>query len=492
MPMRNQDVRTCAEIRADIQQAAKNNDTNAFWQYLDELLMNFEGLENGHEQRLEEMQQEYDDRVLAARGARQLTSEERTYYQKLSEAMKAKNPQQALTNANLTMPETIINSVFDDLQSNHPLLSIINFVPVTGSIRLLMDTSGYQEAVWGELCDEIIKELMAGFKGVETGLKKLSAFIPVCKAMLDLGAEWLDRYIRTILYEAIANGMEAGIVTGDGNKAPIGMIREVGDDVTVTGGVYPIKPRIKVNDLSTATVGKLISMLAVDPNGKPRKPGRIILLVSPVDYYLRVMPATTIMGADGTYRNNVMPYPMTIVESPALDSGEAVMGIASRYFAAAGMNREGAIEYSDHYRFLEDERVYLAKTYANGMPKDNNSFLHLDISDLKAATYKVEQVLPGEASADATLLSLSLGAARLSPAFDADTTTYTATTTAVRNTVSAIPADAGASVEITMGGEVIENGTAAVWESGTNTVSIVVTAADGSTTETYTVTVTKS
>ena len=43
---------------------------------------------------------------------------------------------------------------------------------------------------------------------------KLSAFLPVCKAMLDLGPEWLDRYVRTILAEAIANGLEEGIISG--------------------------------------------------------------------------------------------------------------------------------------------------------------------------------------------------------------------------------------------------------------------------------------
>ena len=33
--------------------------------------------------------------------------------------------------------------------------------------------------------------------------------------MLDLGPEWLDRYVRTILAEALANGLE-GIISGRG------------------------------------------------------------------------------------------------------------------------------------------------------------------------------------------------------------------------------------------------------------------------------------
>ena len=77
---------------------------------------------------------------------------------------------------------------------------------------------------------------------------------------------------------------------------------------------------------------------------------------------------------------------------PALEEGTAVMGSASRYFATAGTAKEGRIEASDHAQFLQDKRVYLIKTYANGMPKDNNSFAVLDISGLKPAALKVEMV----------------------------------------------------------------------------------------------------
>lgn len=63
--------------------------------------------------------------------------------------------------------------------------------------------------------------------------------------------------------------------------------------------------------------------------------------------------------------------------------------------------------------------------------------------------------------------------------------------------MTATPADAGATVEITNEGaseEVVEvpNGTAVTWETGANTLTIKVTGEDGAATKTYTVTVTKS
>ena len=132
-----------------------------------------------------------------------------------------------------------------------------------------MNTNGYQQAAWGQLCDEIVQELTSGFKEVDTSLLKLSAFMPVCKAMLELGPEWLDSFVRQVLYEAYANGLEAGFVAGSGNGQPIGMNRQVGDNVTVTGGVYPVKSPISVPDLSPNTVGNLLALIATDPTVRP-------------------------------------------------------------------------------------------------------------------------------------------------------------------------------------------------------------------------------
>lgn len=497
--MKNADTLTREEIRAQMQQAIKDGDNEAFYQAFDLMLQDIRNdVQQRAAQQIQQARKEGDTQILAARGVRQLTSAERDYYQKLAEAMKAKDPQQAVTNLDIVMPETIVDAVFDELQTSHPLLSRIQFTNTRGAIRMMMNTNGYQRAAWGQLCAEIVQELTSGFKEVDTSLLKLSAFIPVCKAMLDLGPEWLDDFVRQVLYEAFANGLEYGIVAGSGNNEPIGMTRQVGDNVTVTGGVYPKKSPITVNDLSPTTVGNLLALMAVDPNGKARVLRDIILIVNPVDYFQRIMPATTVMTPNGTYANDVMPYPMSIIQSPAVDQGEAVIGIGYKYFAALGTAREGRIEYSDHYHFLEDERVYLIKGYANGFPMDNNAFFVLDITGIRPAVWKVEQVTAPTPGTNADLADLRIGGLTLSPAFNADTLTgYTATTTNATNTVTAIPADANATIEITNEGTseeetAVVNGRAVTWETGSNTLTVKVTAENGTTTQSYVVTVTKS
>lgn len=480
-------------IRSAMQSAIKAGDTDEFYRQFDAMIdVIAQEVQQSYEQRLNRMEETMDARILTARGVRQLTSAERGYYDKVIGAMKSSDPRQALKNIDVVMPETVIDSVFEDLRENHPLLSKLDFTYTGAAIKVLMNTNGQEQAVWGKLTDEIVKELTGGFKEVDATLCKLSAFLPVSKAMLDLGPQWLDRFVREVLYEAIANGMETGIVAGTGKDMPIGMIREVGDNVTVTGGEYPEKAAVQLNEINPDTIGNLLGMLSMDEGGKTRPVREVILIVNHQDYYTRVMPATTLLASDGSYRNDVMPYPMSVIRSGAVEPGKAVIGLGKRYFAAVGTDKGGKIEYSDQYRFLEDERVYLIKVYGNGMPKDNNAFIVLDIANLQPASLKVVSTDAAAASTVATLSSLQIGAAALTPAFDEATVSYTATTENASNVIRAQATDAAAEVEITVNDKAVENGRKVEWQSGSNTVKVKVTAADETTAKTYTVTVTKS
>lgn len=496
MSLKQTNTLTIEEVREKLQAAFQSDDPKQLEQATDDLVLwaaqETVKAKETYDRELEQLRGEMDARVLAARGVRQLTSQERDYWQKFQTAALSPDPRQAVTGLTDVLPKTTIDAVFEELQTRHPLLSRIQFVYTGGAVEVMVNTNGYGQAQWGDLCAEIVAEATAGVKKVKTTLLKLSAFMAVCKAMLELGPEWIDRFAQQTLYEYFSNGMEAGIVMGDGNGKPIGMIRQVGENVTVTGGVYPEKPAVALTDLSPATVGNLVSILAADPNGKPRQVRDLIFLVNPQDYFQKVMPATTLQAPDGTFRNDVLPYPMDVIQTAALPRGKAVLGIAYRYLALAGTSPEGRIEYSDHYHFLEDERVYLIKGYANGEPMDNNAFLVLDISGLKPAVWKVILEEESTPSNNASLSALSLGSLALSPAFDGAVTAYTASTANATNTITAVPADAGAAIQVLVNDKEIDNGTAAAWQTGSNTVTVNVTAADGTTKKAYTVTVTKS
>lgn len=393
--MKNKDVLMQEKtlILQQMNDAIAKNDPDAFAAAFEKLSLNIqENILN----EVAEQQQAADTMILAGRGVRQLTSEETKYFQAVIEAMKSSNPQQALTDLEVMMPKTVIDRVFEDLTQQHPLLDAINFQNTSGLIEMYLNTDETQLASWGALTGEITKELTSGFKMVNMSFKKLSAFIPVAKAMLDLGPAWLDRYVRDILTEAIYNGLEQGIIAGTGKDQPIGMMKQVGDDVETTGGVYPDKEAIAVTSLDPVTYGELLATLSTSPKGKSRVVQNVILVVNPADYFKKVMPGTTIMTPSGTYVNNVLPFPTTVIQSTQVPANKAVLGLGRKYFMGIGTAKSGKIEYSDQYHFLEDERVYLTKLYGHGEPLDNNAFLVLDITNLKPAILKVEVQTSGE------------------------------------------------------------------------------------------------
>ena len=111
-------------------------------------------------------------------------------------------------------------------------------------------------------------------------------------------------------------------------------------------------------------------MAPLTKNGK-RSVSNVLMVVNPLDYWSKIFPGTTVLTANGAYVYGVLPIPATIVQSVAVPEGKMIAGLARDYFMGVGSSQR--IEYSDHYRFLEDERTYITKQYANGKPLDNES-----------------------------------------------------------------------------------------------------------------------
>ncbi len=330
-----------------------------------------------------------DKVVLATRGIRQLTQKETEFFQHFIDAAKASDVKQAISNLKDAIPTTFIDAVIDDIRKAHPLLDRVNLRNGTMFTRYLYNKSGKPTIVWGDITAAISNELNADIGYMEVPLKKLSAFMYVPQDMLDLGPAWVDRFVRELLAEYISLGLEEAIVDGDGDNKFIGMTRDVSDDVSVVGNKYPRKTAVKLDKLTAINIGKVLKTVATDINGDARAVTNPILVVNPFDYFLKVMPATTVRGADGSYRNDVLPYPMEIIQSAAMPSNLCVIGLPERYLALIGTGKNGKIEYSDEYKFLEDNRTYKIKLTGNGKPLDDNAFVLCDITDLKPEILEV-------------------------------------------------------------------------------------------------------
>lgn len=314
-----------------------------------------------------------DRQVMLSRGLSPLSKEETTFYNEVIAG-------NGFAGTEKLVPATVIDRVFENLTQQHELLQYIDFVNVTGITEWIVKKGDVATAFWGKLTAAISEILDEGFEKIPTEQYKLSAFLPVANAMLVLGPVWLDRYVRTVLTEAVSIGLESAIISGTGADQPIGMLRDL--EGAVVGGVYPLKTATTLTDLSPKTLGENV-MSPLTKNGK-RVVSQVLLVVNPTDYWAKVFPETTVLTQNGNYVHGVLPIPAKVVQSVSVPVGKMIAGVASDYFMGMGATRK--IESSKDVRFIEDETVYLAKLYANGRPKDNDSFLVFDITGVGVPT----------------------------------------------------------------------------------------------------------
>lgn len=304
-------------------------------------------------------------------GLRQLNAQERQYYMAAIEKT-------TFDDMDLTFPRTVFDRVFQDLREQHPLLSAMQFVNTTGLTEWILRTADVEAAWWGALCAPIEKQLKNGFKKETLGQYKLSAFIPLCKSMLVLAPEWLDRFVREQLMESISLGLEKAAVEGTGKDQPIGMMIDL-DAAYTDGEERPQKTAKEITDLSPQTIGNEILAPMVD--GKIRNPRDIAMIVNPADYWGIFFPLTTFQDQiTGNYHTTNYAFPFNVIQSTFVPAGKMIVGDLKNYFF--GVTAPQKIEYSDEYRFLEDDRVYITKMLANGKPMDNKSFYVFDISGI--------------------------------------------------------------------------------------------------------------
>ena len=98
-------------------------------------------------------------------------------------------------------------------------------------------------------------------------------------------------------------------------------------------------------------------------------------------------------------------------------------------------------------------------------------------------------------SADASLLSLTLSSGTLSPAFTSSTLTYTASITNATASITLVPTVNHTGSTLTVNSTILNSGAtsnAIPMNVGSNTVTLIVTAQNGTSTQTYTITVTRA
>lgn len=301
----------------------------------------------------------------AKMGLRTLTTAEKEFYNKVFA------PKQAITVTDINIfPETTSNYVFEEIKTNHDLLKYFKTVPAGVNKFITSEYTG--KALWGELTDAITAEISATIKGFNVDAYKLSGFMYIPEAILDLGPEWIDRYVRTVLIEVLEDGIEEGAVVGTGEKGPIGLTNSLSGAVD---GVHPAKTPVVLTSFKPEEFApKLIPLT----NGGKRKLGTILLVVNPSDRLGKVIPASTVF-TNGNYQSILSYINVDIIESAHVPDNRMVAFLPNSY--QMGLTKVG-VQYSNDFKFLDHVRTYRTIAYGNGRIINDNMSIVFDISGL--------------------------------------------------------------------------------------------------------------
>lgn len=322
----------------------------------------------------DELKNVTDNRVLEARGIPTLTAEETKFY---NEAVKTGG-----FDSEVVWPETILERVFENLQKDHPILSIINFTPTVGRVKVIR-ARRTGVAVFGPLHKDLEGQLDSKFGASEFVQLALTAFFLVSNDTLDLGPRWIDRFINLSLTEAVRDIWAEKIIAGTGNNEPIGLLKDL--DGAVTAGVYPDKATA-----GTLTFGK--DKIVTEVAGVMKKlskftykvdetdegevkyrsvAGKVFLIVNPVNYW-DIVSRITFANLNNIY-GSAMPFidVKNIVESVDVPENKLIAFVEGEYDASQSRAEKVSV-YKETFA-MKRATLYAVDMLGNGYPTNNES-----------------------------------------------------------------------------------------------------------------------
>jgi HK97 family phage major capsid protein len=315
----------------------------------------------------------HDAQILAARGQNVLTSTERKFFNEVIVSGGFAE--------DTILPVTTQERIFEDLTTEHPLLEAIGLQDL-GAVTRYIYSDANKAYAWGALFGDIKGQISAAFREEQIGQLKLTAFAVIPKDMLDLGPEWVERYVRTVLVESYSVGLEYGLVNGRGpaQNEPIGLMKDVAADTgavteKTSSGTLTFAPSER-GAVVAKELGGVVIALSKDAKDKARKvANKIVMVVNPVDA-IKVQLGNTIQTANGQWVTT-LPYNITPTESEEVPEGKALFFVKGAYLAAIAGGYK--INKFDETLAIEDARLYTMKQFANGKPKDNKTALVYDL-----------------------------------------------------------------------------------------------------------------
>ena len=419
----------------------------------------------------------------------------KTFFAELRNAARSKRD---ITGGELTIPIVFIDLIAENMYRYSKLMRRVRIRNVNGEARQTI-AGTVPEAVWTEMCGAI-NELTFSFNQITLDGFKVAGYVPVCNSLLEDNDVNLASWIVEMLSEAIGLAKDKAILygKGSGQKMPLGIVTRLAQeskptDYPATAPAWVDLHTSNIITIPTASTGEAFwAALAVAAGNTFTRYSRGERFWAMNSKTLATLQSkailATALGRYVTFDGMTMPIIGGDVEIlEFIPDGDIVGGYGDLYLWA---QRSGmTIEASREVQFIQDNTVFRGKERADGMPVIPGAFVAININGSAVTT---SMTFAADNANNAKLSALTVGSLSLSPAFDGDVLSYTATASAATAAVNATTEVAGAQVAIAYNNANVRNGGTVTWLADGTAHPLTVTVKNGNETVVYTVNVTKA
>lgn len=305
-----------------------------------------------------------------------------------------KDQSRAVTGAELTIPEVLLETLRDNLNRYSKLIKHIRLKPLKGKAR--QNIAGkIPEGIWTEAIASL-NELEIEFNQIEMDGYKVGGYIPVHNSTLEDSDENLVSEIMDALSQAVGIAVDKAIIYGTGKKMPLGIVTRL---------AQPAKPETWNDnepdwvDLHTSNVKKLNIK---DADGAKFFAALIKGLGAAKENYsdgkkvwcmnsttkTEIMAKAITFNAAGTIvasMNDEMPIIGGKIETfDFMKDDDIVGGYASLYTMVE--RHGGTFETSSHVKFIEEQTVFKGSARYDGRPVIGEGFVIVNLGNVAPTT----------------------------------------------------------------------------------------------------------
>ena len=400
-----------------------------------------------------------------------------------------------ITGAELTIPTQVLELIRENVENYSKLVNRVRVRYVSGKARQNV-MGAFPGAVWTEACASL-NELSFGFTQTELDGYKVGGIIYICIATLEDSDYDLASEIITALGAAIGIALDKAILYGTGVKMPLGIVSRLAQDSQPSDYPTVSRPWEDLSGTNLITISGKTGLALFQELAKSTKVikgkysrGVKFWAMNESTYTDLMVEAMSInaAGAIVSAQGATMPVvggDIVVLSDDIITDGNIIVGYGDLYLLA---ERAGSsFARSDEYRFADDQVAFKGTARYDGAPIIAEGFAAIGIGSAPAT----DATFPGDTANDTTLTDLSIGSLSLSPTFNPETLSYTATATAASDAVTANPTQARAKVTLTYNGKNYPNGGSVKWLADSTAHPLEIVVENGVSVRTYTVQVTK-